>query len=41
MLRIRSGEFSFAARLEAENAPQTVAAFRRLLSIESRVIHVR
>jgi Protein of unknown function (DUF3830) len=41
VLRITSGEFSFVARLEEETAPQTVAAFRRLLPIESRVIHVR
>jgi Protein of unknown function (DUF3830) len=41
VLRISSGEFTFAARLEEETAPQTVAAFRRLLPIESRVIHVR
>jgi Protein of unknown function (DUF3830) len=41
MLRISSGEFTFAARLEADRAPKTVAAFRRLLPIESRVIHVR
>jgi hypothetical protein len=41
VLRITSGEFRFVARLEAEEAPQTVAAFRRLLPLESRVIHVR
>ena len=41
MLRISSGEFTFVARLEEEQAPQTVAAFRRLLPLESRVIHVR
>jgi hypothetical protein len=41
VLRITSGEFTFAARLEEEKAPQTVAAFRRLLPLESQVIHVR
>ena len=29
MLRINAGGFDFAARLEEEAAPQTVAAFRR------------
>ena len=41
MLRITAGEFTFVARLEEEDAPQTVAAFRRLLPLESKVIHVR
>jgi hypothetical protein len=41
VLQITSGEFAFVARLEEEAAPQTVAAFRRLLPLESRVIHVR
>jgi hypothetical protein len=41
VLRITSGEFAFVARLEEEAAPQTVAAFRRLLPLESRVVHVR
>ena len=41
MLRITAGPFSFAARLEEEDAPETVAAFRRLLPLESRIIHVR
>ena len=31
----------FVARLEEEHAPQTVAAFRRLLPLESQIIHVR
>ena len=30
----------FVAALEEERAPQTVAAFRRLLPLESRIIHV-
>ena len=41
MLRITAGGFSFVARLEEEEAPATVAAFRRLLPLESRIIHVR
>jgi hypothetical protein len=41
MLRITSGEFTFVARLEDEQAPKTVAAFRRLLPLDSQVIHVR
>ena len=41
MLRITAGPYSFVARLEEEDAPETVAAFRRLLPLESRIIHVR
>ena len=41
MLRITAGEFTFVARLEEEQAPQTVASFRRLLPLESSLIHVR
>jgi len=41
MLEITAGSLSFAARLERVNAPQTVAAFQRLLPLESRIIHVR
>jgi len=41
MLRITAGPFSFVARLEEDDAPETVAAFRRLLPLESRIIHVR
>jgi hypothetical protein len=41
VLRITAGEFTFVARLEEEQAPQTVAAFRRLLPLESSLIHVR
>jgi hypothetical protein len=40
-LEIVSGDFRFVARLEQDMAPQTVAAFRRMLPLESRVIHVR
>jgi len=41
VLEIVSGEFRFAARLEEVGAPQTVAAFRRLLPLESRIIQAR
>ena len=41
MLEISAGKFEFRARLEEEAAPLTVAAFRRLLPLESRIIHVR
>jgi Protein of unknown function (DUF3830) len=41
MLEITAGDFRFTANLEEDAAPQTVAAFRRLLPLESRVIHVR
>ena len=41
MLGIETGGFSFRARLEEDSAPRTVAAFRRLLPLESRIIHVR
>ncbi|MDX6507166.1 MAG: hypothetical protein QOG06_1810 [Gaiellaceae bacterium] len=41
MLEIVSGEFRFAGRLEEEAAPATVADFRRLLPLESRIIHAR
>ncbi len=41
MLEISAGKLHFVVRLEEEAAPQTVAAFRRLLPLESRVIHVR
>jgi hypothetical protein len=41
MLRITAGGFEFVARLEETAAPRTVAAFRRLLPLESRIIHVR
>jgi hypothetical protein len=41
MLEISSGDFHFAARLEEDAAPQTVAAFRRLLPLESKIIQAR
>jgi Protein of unknown function (DUF3830) len=41
MLEISAGGFDFSARFEEDDAPQTVAAFRRMLPLESRIIHVR
>ena len=41
MLEIVAGEFRFVARLEEEAAPQTVAALRRLLPLESRIVQAR
>ena len=41
MLDITVGEWRFTARLEEETAPQTVAAFRRLLPLESRIVPAR
>jgi len=41
VLEIVSGDFRFAGRFEEESAPATVAAFRRLLPLESQVIHAR
>ena len=40
MLEIVAGGFVFAARFE-DDAPETAAAFRRLLPLESKIIHVR
>jgi hypothetical protein len=41
MLEIAVGELRFRARLEGESAPQTVAAFRGLLPLRSRIIQAR
>jgi hypothetical protein len=41
MLQISSGDFQFTARLEEESAPQTVAAFRTLLPLGSKIIQAR
>jgi len=41
VLHVAAGGFEFTARLEEEDAPQTVAAFRRMLPLESKIIHVR
>ncbi len=41
MLRLDAGPFSFQLRLETDAAPKTVEAFRRLLPLTSKIIHVR
>ena len=41
MIEITVGDFRFAARIEEEAAPESVAAFRRLLPLETRIIHAR
>jgi hypothetical protein len=41
MLSIKSGDFSFSARLEEGAAQQTVAAFRKLLPLDSKLIQAR
>jgi len=41
MLEIEAGEYRFVARLEEEAAAQTVEAFRKMLPLESRIIHAR
>jgi hypothetical protein len=41
MLEITAGGFDFRAELQEEDAPGTVAAFRRMLPLDSRIIHVR
>ena len=41
MLTIAAGGFEFTAELHEQYAPETVAAFRRLLPLDSRIIHVR
>ena len=41
MIEIVAAGFRFRGRLEEETAPATVAAFRRLLPLESRLIQAR
>ena len=41
MIEIIAADFRFRARLEEQTAPATVAAFRRLLPLESRLIQAR
>jgi hypothetical protein len=40
-LRIISGSYRFDARFETQAAPTTVAAFKKLLPYENKIIHVR
>lgn len=41
MLNISAGGFDFTAELHEQDAPQSVAAFRKLLPLDSQIIHVR
>ena len=41
MLEISVGDLRFRARLEENDAAHSVAAFRRMLPLESRIIHAR
>jgi uncharacterized protein DUF3830 len=41
MIEIVAAGFRFTARLQEEAAPRTVAAFRRLLPLESKLIQAR
>ena len=41
MLRITAAKYSFTARLEESSAPRTVAAFRTLLPLRSKIIQAR
>jgi hypothetical protein len=41
MLSIKAGPYEFRARMEEERAPETCAAFAKLLPFEQKVIHVR
>lgn len=41
MIEIVAAEFRFTGRLEEQRSPQTVAAFRRLLPLESKLIQAR
>jgi len=40
-VHIVAGPFTFAARLEDELAPKTSAAFRQMLPLQQKLIHVR
>jgi len=40
LVRVTAGAFEFTARFEAQ-APATIAAFRRMLPYQNRIIHVR
>jgi len=40
-LRITVGPFTYTARLEEEDAPQTCAAFSKLLPFRNKLVHAR
>jgi hypothetical protein len=41
MLKISAGPYRFTARLENDAAPRTVAAFRTMLPLRTKLIHAR
>ncbi|HEV2580852.1 MAG TPA: DUF3830 family protein [Ktedonobacteraceae bacterium] len=41
LLRITAGPFVFTARMEEQDAPQTCAAFSKLLPFRNKIIHAR
>jgi hypothetical protein len=41
MLKISAGLYRFTARLENDAAPKTVAAFRKMLPLRTKLIHAR
>jgi hypothetical protein len=41
MLRITAGPYTFTARMEEEDAPETCAAFSNLLPYRQKLIHAR
>lgn len=41
MLRITAGPYTFKARLEEKDAPNTCVAIRRMLPIRSKLVHCR
>jgi uncharacterized protein DUF3830 len=41
MVKISAGPYRFTARLETDAAPKTVAAFRKMLPLRTRLIHAR
>ncbi len=41
MIEIAVGDFRFVARFEEKDAPATVAAFRAMLPLRTRIIHAR
>jgi len=40
-LKITAGGFSFVGRLEEELAPKTCEAFKTMLPLRNRLIHIR
>jgi hypothetical protein len=41
MLRITAGPYVYTAQMEEENAPETCAAFKKLLPYRQKIIHAR